>query len=418
MSKVAVSFLTKDRVDCTRRSVTPLLGASGGGLDIFWVDGSSPKNADMISKEYGSAFHAMFVNVHGGADAAIVYALTKMLENADYAFVGLCENDVLLEPTWYPTTMALFARGQDDGLEVGAVSARSYEDRLLIQRDGYGIFHNLGAGMVIFTRRAAKIILDHYRTGWTTENRQVFVQLTGLDIGAWWAFRGGEQPLTSDWSWDAILAKHGLASLALTPSLATMLDQDIAAQGLKMADGRMDLLRNDDAFDNFIRHTYAIRNGIKTYGGGAERLLASSNGSVVFPHQIPGIGGIYSGDWRLVNSQGWGPFGWKAGNVPESTDSTNGPPPWLEVPILGPCEFTVQGPGRFRVTDLASGYQIAPDLPRDRGVSQLVVPSGVSYRNVRIEALTPGCTFHGIQCRETQPWLSSFRFDHSSLPPV
>ena len=62
-------------------------------------------------------------------------------------------------------------------MEVGAVSARCYEDRILIQRAGYTVCHNLGAGMIMFTRKAAELVLQNYRTVWTTENRLLFSQL-------------------------------------------------------------------------------------------------------------------------------------------------------------------------------------------------------------------------------------------------
>ena len=133
--------------------------------------------------------------------------------------------------------MELFQRGKQDGFNVGAVSARCYEDRILFQRDGYAVTHNLGAGMIMFTREAAELVLANYRTVWTTENRTLFAQLSGIDIGSYWAFRGNQNFLVADWNFDRVLAAHGLASLALTPNRATMLDQDIAPLGLKYADG-------------------------------------------------------------------------------------------------------------------------------------------------------------------------------------
>ncbi len=419
--KLALALLTKDKPELTARSIEPLLQPDK--FKLWWVDGSrEPEGHALVTNLHHKTNAMNCREIYGGPDAAIVYALTMMLEYGTtpgdngafpYTHIGLCEQDVLLHPDWLGPTLALFGRGQADGLEVGAVSARCYEDRILCQRDGYSLCHNLGAGHVIFTREAARIILDNYRTGWWTDNRMMFCQLSGIDIGAYAAFRGNEQWTTADWNFDAILAKHGLASLALTPSLATMLDQDIAQQGLRMAGGKFELLRNDLAFEKFVGYTHQIRNGTR-YPGIHGRLQCSQGTYTIFPHQVPGIGGVYSGDWRLKWSQGFGPFVWEADDHHEFELWHH---PILEVPILGPCEFLVGGTGKVRVTDTHSGYSIVSS-PADvgGGIMQVSVPSGVSYRIIRLEALTPGIGFYGIRSREPQPWLTGYRFDHSQLP--
>jgi hypothetical protein len=419
--KLGLALLTKDKPDLTRRSIEPLLQPDKFSLWI--MDGSSEKANEDFALSYPQTVKVC-AGVRGGPDAAIVHSLTWLLDEGGYDYIGLCEQDVLLHPDWFGPTLALFDRGQADGLEVGAVSARCYEDRVLIQRDGYAVAHNLGAGHVIFTREAARIILDNYRTAWWLDNRLIFCQLSGLDIGTWAAFRGNEQWVTADWGFDAILARHGLASLALTPSLATMLDQDIAAQGLRMADGNFDLLRNEKAFEKFVGYTHQIRNGTR-YPGVHGRLQCANGVYTIFPHQIPGIGGTYSGDWRLKWAQGFGPFVWESGNQemfdrsPRGGGSrpTGGLFPTLEVSILGPCEFLLGGTGRARVTDTHSGYSIeSSPVDAGGGILQVPVPSGVSYRTIRLEALTPGVCCHGIRTREPQPWLTGYRFDHSQLP--
>ena len=418
--KLALALLTKDKPELTRRSIEPLLQPDK--FDLFQIDGGS----DPVST---GALVTLHRGIRGGPDAAIVYALTTMLAathdtgySVGYTHIGLCEQDVLLHPDWFGPTMALFERGQADGLEVGAVSARSYEDRILVQRDGYALMHNLGAGMVIFTREAARRILDNYRTGWWPDNRSIFCQLSGIDIGAYAAFRGNEQWVTADWGFDAILARHALASLALTPSLATMLDQDIAAQGLKMADGRFDLLRNEEAFATFALRTGTIRQG-SWMPGIHGRLQCAGGTYTIFPHQIPGIGGTYSGDWRLKWAQGFGPFVWKSSEPLSHEwrgvggDFTSLDFASLEVPVLGPCEFLVGGTGRVKVTDTHSGYTCSPDVASaGGGILQVSVPAGVSYRTIRMEALTPGVCFYGIRTREPQPWLTGYRFDYGQLP--
>jgi hypothetical protein len=415
--KVAIALLTKDKPELTRRSIEPLLQPDK--FDLFQIDGSSADLPICTTMElFDGRLHA---GVRGGPDAAIVYALTAMLEakygtafgEEHYTHIGLCEQDVLLHPDWFGPIIALFGRGEADGLEVGAVSARAYEDRILVQRDGYALMHNLGAGHVIFTREAARLILDNYRTAWWTDNRLIFSQLSGIDIGAYAAFRGNEQWVTADWGFDAILARHGLASLAFTPSLATMLDQDIASQGLKMADGKFDLLRNEKAFKEFWMNTRRIRNGWMMPGVHG-RLQCAQGTYTIFPHQIPGIGGTYSGDWKLKWSQGFGPFVWEGAGMDTMQELAAGD---LAVPILGPCEFLVGGKGRVRIIDTLSGYTCSPDVgSAGGGILQVSVPSGVQYRTIRMEALTPGVQFYGIRAREPQPWLTGYRFDHSCLP--
>jgi hypothetical protein len=417
MNKVAIALLTKGKTELTKRSVEPLLQPDK--FDLFWVDGSTEAADADFACNYGTTHERLHNNVRGGPDAGIVYALTEMLKH-DYDFVGIHEQDVLLHRDWWGLTFSLFERGRAEGLEVGAVSARCYEDRLLVQRDGFGVVHNLGSGQILLTREAARIILDNYRTTWSTDNRLIFCQLSGIDIGATWAFRGNEQHLTADWGFDAVLARHGLASLALTPSLATMLDQDIAAQGLKMALTRDRGSSDEKAFALFEERTQAIRFGCSMPGIHG-RLQCVGQAYTIFPHQIPGIGGKHEGDWRLKWCQGFGPFVWYARDNLAT----------LEIPVLGPCEVLLGNPdnvagysfvgllSKARITDTHSGYSIVSS-PADAGggILQVPIPSGVSYRQIRVEALTPGLGFYGIRTREPQPWLTSYRFDHSCLPRV
>jgi hypothetical protein len=399
---VCIAFLSKDVVSLTQRSLPALINPS---FDTFWIDGSRTEDGRAFLLAGGYPVKKIYQDIWGGPDAAIVFALTEMLK-AGYDHIGLCEQDVKLPMDWWGSTFALFERGQTEGLKVGAVSARSYEDRILIQRDGYAVMHNLGAGMVIFTREAAQLILSEYRTGWTLDNRLIFSQLTGLDIGRWWAFRGSEHHLTADWNFDAILARHGLVSLALIPSLATMLDQDIQQQGLRYADGRCDLLRNDAAFDRFRAQTEAVRYG--------KLRLGSFNQLTIFPHEVFGLGGKFSGDWSLQWSQGFGPFAWQAGEA-------NPDYPMLEVPLLGPAELLVSGGafgGKVCIQD-ASGYQCSPELPPEgeqRQVLALPIPGSCSYRAVQLTCLMPGVCFYGLRTAHPQPRLLGYRFDYSKLP--
>ena len=170
--------------------------------------------------------------------------------------------------------------------------------------------HNLGAGMVILDREAARLVLDYYRTQFTTENRAIFAVLAGTDIGRYWAFRGGEHMLVADWRWDALLASRGLVSLALTPSPVEMIGQipPLAEQGLKLVTEPKQEPAELAIFERYRDNLNAIRSG---YLKLPDYRFCQN---YIFPHQIPLLGGSYAGDWKLKDAQGFGPFAWRAGD--------------------------------------------------------------------------------------------------------
>jgi hypothetical protein len=413
MNNVAIAFSTKDRLELSRKSIKPLLQPRK--FDLFWIDGSK----DPKSVSFARSFSNVDLNsgVSGGSGAAIVFALSQMLNaSQNYAYIGLVENDCLLPKNWFEPTMVLFEQGKADGLNVGAVSCRCYEDRILIQRDDYAVMHNLGAGQVIFSRPAAEIILNTYRTQWTTENRMTFVQLSCADIGRYWAFKGSEHWLCADWRWDAVLAARGYVSLALTPSHVKMIGQNppLEQQGLTIARKPVDELRGEEVF-KFYRDRMA-----QVYAG--ERIINTSGlfqkdamgGEMIFAHQIAAVGGRYAGGWQLKDSIGFGPFGWKAKDL-EATSIT--------IPALGPCSLFLSGGehgGRCEVTDKYTGFMARPDLPPEGPQGMVVpvtIPANAAYREVTIKPLTTGITFYGMRALYFQPRLSNFKFDYTVLPP-
>ena len=416
MNKTAIGYLTKDRVELSRRTIEPLLQPDK--FDLHWFDGSNTMDGIAFPNRYPDEIQCIS-NVRGGPDAAVAYVLTTLLK-LGYSYIGFCENDVLLDPSWFERTMALFDRGRVDGLEVGAVSARAYEDRILCQRDGYALMHNLGWGMQIMTRQAALLALKHFRTGHTLENRRIFAQLTGKDIGAYWAFRAGEHMLVADWQNDKTLAAHGLASLALTPSPVEMIGQDppLTAQGLVLAsepDVGAAVDRDVAAFETFADRTYDIRSGLLRPGWCGQRYRDDAGLTYIFAHQVAGLEhAVYTGEWRLRFSQGFGPFAWRATQKGDS----------FEADISGGLDFMVSGGpdgGEVEVSDVGSGYVVSPRLPpeeRQNALMHLHVPSQIGYRRVRLVAKDPGVCFYGVRCREPQPERGDWSFDHSVLPPV
>jgi hypothetical protein len=288
----------------------------------------------------------------------------------------------------------------------------------LCQRDGYALCHNLGAGHVIFTREAARLTLNNYRSHWTTGTARVFHALSGIDIRRYWCFGGAQQMTTVDWGFDAILAAHGLASLALTPSPCEMIGQDpaIADQMPTLVTDPVELLRDDAAFRLFAERTNEIRRFRRALPD--QRFCRTDDGGkIIFPHQIGAVGGQWYGlgEWSFKWQQGFGPFAYVA--EPRTPFSC-----YIDVPLIGPCTFMASGGksgARVRVTDTQSGYEIETDLNAEGEHSQvtnLAVPGSIAYRTVRLTALSPGLTFYGVQVGEPQVTDPTWTFDHSVLP--
>lgn len=411
---VAIAFSTKERVELSKQSILPLL--HNDELDVFWTDGSSSDEGRKLPFEYGIPAESwIHTDIKGGADAAIVFNLTVMLNHpANYTHIGLVENDVLLDSNWFEPTMALFEAGAANGLRVGAVSARAYEDRILIQRDDYAIMHNLGAGMVIFTREAAEIVLKYCRTGHTLENRRAFMQACGLDIGQTSLFCRDPHMTCMDWQFERILIQHGLVALAVPESRCAMIGQvpPLEEQGLHLTTGSVDKLRNEFAFYELAERTQYIRSNMLSLPKSIA--MRQDDGSETYlPHQIQYLGGAYKGDWRLRWAQALGPFIWRAADVAT-----------INIPVSGGCAIMLSGGesgGGVQISDTASGFMTALTLDPegDNGaVFQLQVPAGVSYRNIVVKATTPGICFYGVSCRDPQPIVLDTAFNHFMLPPV
>lgn len=421
MNNVAIAFSTKDRTELSCQSVLSLLRPDL--FDLYWVDGSDTIAGQALPNDY-LPYIQVRANVRGGADAAIVYGLTELLKNPRYDYVGLVENDVLLHPDWFGPTMALFQRGEAEGLHVGAVSARCYEDRILIQRDGYAVCHNLGAGMIIFTRRAAEIALSNFRTTFTSENRQTFGQLSGLDIGRWWAFRSGEHWLTADWGIEKTLAQCGLAALALTPSPVEMIGQvpSLAEQGLTLATQPVELLRNDQAFTQYRDTLQAIAlHGIIAADETPWHQDAFGI-TTIFPHQLLDMPNtlIDNEFWSLQWCQGFGPFAYRSLGPGVSVG-----PPWatLSFEAIGPVDILVSGaselgverhPKIVSISD-STGFSCKPPVSGPSILSIAVPSNNYTPRVVTIIA-DEGVVFYGLRMRCRPLYAQTRAFTHDDLP--
>ena len=414
--KLAIAYSTKDQVELTEQTILPLLDYTSS-VDIHWVDGSTEASAQDLPCNYGTSKFTLHSDVRGGADAAIAYKLSKLLNAPNkYSYIGLLENDVLLAPGWLEDTMALFEKGKANGLEVGAVSPRSYVDRVLIQRDGHAVMHNIGAGAIIFTRQAAEIVLRSFRTHWWPDNVRLFAQVSGIDLRTYACFRGNEQFVTTDWGFETQLARHGLASLALTPAKVQMIGQvpPLEQQGLELTTssgvGVMLHGGGEPAFDLYRNNLAAIREH-RFKLDGPNVIHRDGAGMLFFPHQLGYLAGgpTWQGTLELKNSQGLGPFAYRAGPGGAS----------LSVRISGSCSFLITGGttgGKVAITDTRSGFNFAPELPANMDqLATINVPGGPVPRRITCE-MAEGTVFYGLQTTDPQLLDSTFKFSWDQLP--
>ncbi len=400
--KIALSFSSKDRCELTNHSLARIVGYDN--VAVFWNDGSVTDDGKQMHQCYSHGDVFLRTRVTGGPDSAIVFALSQMLSDPSFTHMGLLENDVALDYDWYEDTLALF--NNQEGLPVGAVSARSFVDRVLLQRNGYCVLHNAGAGFIIFTREAAEIILNNYRTGWWPENRAVFSQLSGIDIGKFAAFHHNEQCITADWSWDTILASHGLATVALTPSKANMIGQELTLeqQGLRLTQADVEKRKDDLAFALFKSNLQAIRNGERAIGP-VDHLLRTRGGHMIMPHHAEKHGGLFSGNWTTRWNQACGPFVYVAAGTCQ-----------FSIPVFGPCAFHVGG-GPVTIDDIATGFNNQVDLTGQTETITLPVPRDMQSGIVRL-TFAPGAFLSSIETVQPQPVWKDVTFDFSKLPPV
>lgn len=408
--QLALAYNTKNNLALTKQTL-PLL--RDGHHALFWSDGSTELDALNYFETERDIATRSYAGVRGGPDAGIVHSLTRLLEHSEYTYVGLVEADVLLDEDWFRPTLDLFKKGEAAGLHVGAVSARTYVDRILMQRDGYAVLHNAGAGMIIFTREAAEIVLRTFRTPWWPSNRYLFAQLSGIDLAIYAAFGGREQFLCSDWGFEAQLARHGLATLGLTPAKCNMIGQIplLHDQGLELAQSEIEARRNNKAFKLYARNMDLIREGAFEISEPGI-IHRQQGGQLFFPAQMGYLpDSKYSGDWRLKWSQGFGVFSFRAGQGGAS----------LVARISGSCSFLVSGGetgAAMSITDIRSGFKAEPWLPPEDGrFVEVNVPGGPVPREIILKA-SEGAVFYGLQTIDLQMIDTTFKFDWSILPEV
>ena len=229
--RVGFVLSSKDRAAYTRQTLEAMDTESG--FDVIWNDGSDQPEARALPGSFRFR-HARLIEINegvrGGPDRCICFGLARLLQ-LGYDYVGLIENDIVLDHGWFPRLMNLFALAASDGIVCGAATVRSYESRVIEHRSGYSINWGTGAGMVLFSRPAAEVILRQYsKLRMSTGSiARFYARLFRLDLNLRTQDQNGEWLnqdvwLTLDWGYTPMLYMHGHASVGSIPSLARDLE--------------------------------------------------------------------------------------------------------------------------------------------------------------------------------------------------
>jgi hypothetical protein len=405
--RLGIAYNTMNKIELTKQT-WPVL--RDGQHALLWSDGSTDEDALAFFEERRGFATSSYANVRGGADAGIVHSLTRLLQHpSNFSHVGLVESDVMLDEDWQEPTMALFAQGAADGLRVGAVSARSYTDRVLVQRDAYAVMLNVGAGMIVMTRDAAQIVLETFRTGWWPSTVRLFGSVSGIDIRTFACFRGNEQWTTSDWSYEAQLARMGYATLALTPAKALMVGQNpsLEQQGLELTQGPVEARRDDKAFLDYAIALDHIRVGYAAPEC-PNMIHRDGAGMLFFPHQLGALNAKWQGSLELQWTNGFGPFAYRAGPGGAS----------LLAHVSGACSVLADGGrdgARMIVEDMRSGFRAQPVIAADSPMIQIPVSGGPIPRQIQVH-IEEGGVFYGLQTADPQMIDTTFKFSWDQLP--
>jgi len=423
---------TKERVDSTKTMLPAFV--QEGDFDLLWVDGSrSPEGRNLPTDMAPELprLREIHWDVTGGPDAAIVYALSRMVE-LGYDYCGLIENDIGLQPGWFDRLMDLFRLGARDGLRVGAVSARTFVKRILFLRREYAVLFNCGAAFILLTRDAARCLLNRYRTTVFDEVRNLFLFTSHRDILPMADFRDHyAEPLkvqtSADWFYDAALLLDGYCSLGLVPSMGADLDPRIPhIHGPFVKEPPAEITPEEEAaYEAFLathqRDALPEQRPLISYTG---THLRRDNTWIVFPHQCLALKSAEtSGNWRIRWDQGFGPF------VFETAE----PGARMTITVFGNCSILVLTDNRSGLIEVnQDGKTHLVDL-FSANTSIVCVgigdpPTAVKKDFHRVEitfrgasnpvAGQPRLSWYGLYCQEIQPWFSpETSFDVETLRP-
>ncbi len=229
--RVGFALSSKDRVSFTKQTIESM--DADGGYDLIWNDGSDDPEARALPKKFQfrkARLVEVNYDVRGGPDRSICLGLKRLLD-LGYDYVGLIENDIVLQPGWFGRLMDLFRLAAADRVACGAATVRSYEGRVLEHRSGYSLNWGTGAGMILFSRPAAEVILRQYSKLKMSAGsmNKFYSRLFQIDLNLGVQDNDGRAVghdawLTLDWGYTPMLYLHGYASVGSIPSLARDLE--------------------------------------------------------------------------------------------------------------------------------------------------------------------------------------------------
>jgi hypothetical protein len=316
--------------------------------------------------------------------------------------------------------MALFDAGAADGLSVGAVTALSFNKRVLFRRPSYAVTLISGAVMIVFTREAAQLVLDHYRTTTSTDIRSWLLAVADRDISQIGEGAGPhmlDTRVASDLVYETVLQQHGLCILSALPSLARTLDDETllgpVLGGYGSPASVEQVAADAPAFTAFAAELRRRRARSPQADPGASPylLFRSLPAWVVFAHQLVFMRDSpvrLSGRWRIVWSKFTGPFALEA-DAPGCTLSL---PLYGELMGLFSARTADSGIVEF-VQDgavLATFDARADQPPNEQYLARLeLAPRGAGAVSLRVTRQPDGggsrFRLSALCFTEPQPWL-------------
>lgn len=236
-SKYAFFIRSMERLEVLKETLPTMFYEEG--VDFYWVDGSStPEGLEYVKTQFKDSPNLCEIHtgINSGRAGSFLYGL-KILLQKQYDYIGQIDCEVKCEPGWFKKLLWLIEKGKEDGLDVAAVSARCFWDRILVPRDDYAVMSDIGGGMTLYRRDDfleimcnSSTCLSHTQMYPYPDFERVFKECSGVDYPVPLYFQKElkkEVPsprncwgLSNDWWWGAIMISQGKVLLACTPTMA------------------------------------------------------------------------------------------------------------------------------------------------------------------------------------------------------